>query len=154
MKHEDGVNNQPASPRVKLVEVQQVPSIGEEPRIYGPQDAASIARGLLENKDREHFLVLHINAEQRVASCEVAAVGLLNSAQVHPREIFKGAFLANAAAIICAHNHPSGSLEPSKADRSVFDILKQSGELLGVALLDFLIVSSQGSWSAREHWPL
>ena len=71
---------------------------------------------------------------------------------VHPREVFKGAFLANAAAIICAHNHPSGDLTPSHEDKALSDRLREAGQMLGVPLLDFLIVSDTDSWSGREHW--
>lgn len=151
MSSENEVNSQPA-PRVKLVSVEQMPSVTEEVPVYGPNDAANIARSMLERKDREHFIVMHLNGAHRIASCEVVSVGTLTDAQIHPREVFKGALLANAACIVCAHNHPSGSLEPSDADRRVFDVLAKAGKVLGVSLLDFLIVSPEGSWSASENW--
>jgi len=69
------------------------------------------------------------------------SVGSLSQSIVHPREVFKGAILANANAIIAAHNHPSGNLEPSTADRRVFEQLRSARELLGIEVLDFLVVS-------------
>ncbi|MFO0983235.1 MAG: JAB domain-containing protein [Planctomycetota bacterium] len=94
-----------------------------------------------EQKDREHFVVLHLDGRNRVISVETVSVGTLNAALVHPREVWKGAYLANANAIVCGHNHPSGDLTPSFEDAQLLERLKKAGELLGVAIVDFLIVS-------------
>jgi DNA repair protein RadC len=75
----------------------------------------------------------------------------LTASLVHPREVFKGAILANAACIICAHNHPSGQVVPSAEDRAVLERLKSAAELLGIPLLDFLIVSKDAYWASSEH---
>jgi DNA repair protein RadC len=99
-------------------------------------------------KDREHFVVLHLDGAHRVVSAEVVSVGVLSAALVHPREVFKSAILANSAAIICAHNHPSGDLEPSDEDRRTFEKLSAAAELMGIPLLDFLIVARDSHWSA------
>jgi DNA repair protein RadC len=74
-------------------------------------------------------------------SVEVVSVGTLTRAVVHPREIFKGAIFANAKGIILAHNHPSGDPTPSDDDRTIFEMLKRAGDVLGITLLDFLVVS-------------
>ncbi|MBK7878911.1 MAG: JAB domain-containing protein [Planctomycetes bacterium] len=129
------------SPRVRLVTVEQRWTIAEAPRVSGPYEARDVLIPYFEGKDREHFVVLHLDSAHRPLSVEVVSVGSLNQSIVHPREVFKGALLANAQAIIAAHNHPSGNLDPSDADRRAFDQLTSAGELLGIKLLDFLIVS-------------
>ena len=75
---------------------------------------------------------------------------------VHPREVFKGALLANAAAIIVAHNHPSGNTTASSEDIAVLKRLHDAGTMIGVPMLDFLVITQDDFWSGREsgHWPL
>jgi len=97
-------------------------------------------------------VILHLDASHQPVSTEVVAIGTLNYAPVHMREIFKGAILANSAAIIYAHNHPSGSLVPSAEDRKACDRIRSAGELLGIPMLDFLVISFKGIWAASEHW--
>jgi DNA repair protein RadC len=132
---------QATPPRIRLVTVEQRWTIAEAPRVSGPYEARDVLVPYFEGKDREHFVVLHLDSAHRPISVEVVSVGSLNQSIVHPREVFKGALLANAQAIIAAHNHPSGNLDPSDADRRAFDQLTSAGELLGIKVLDFLIVS-------------
>jgi len=145
--------------RVQLVEIEQVgPSAVAEsaPGARKPRDVFDVLRPLIATKDREHFVVLHIDARHTVVSVEVISKGTLTSSPVHPREVFKGALLANAAAIIAAHNHPSGDVTPSSEDREVLRRLHDAGKLLGVPLLDFLIVTPETFHSEREGgaWPV
>jgi DNA repair protein RadC len=72
--------------------------------------------------------------------------GTLNASLVLPREVFKGALLANAHSLILAHNHPSGNTEPSSADRTVTETLLKAGKLLDVQILDHVIVGSTGKY--------
>jgi len=133
----------PATPaRIKLVTVEQRWTVAEAARVSGPYEARDVLLPYFDGKDREHFVVLHLDSAHRPLSVEVVSVGSLNQSIVHPREVFKGALLANAQAIIAAHNHPSGNLDPSDADRRVFEQLSAGGDLLGIKLLDFLIVSA------------
>ena len=138
------------APRLRLVAVEQGALVADAPTVTRPKDVPAALRQLIGTKDREHFVVLHLNGKHRVISTEVVSVGTLTTSLVHPREVFKGALLANAAAIICAHNHPSGDVTPSVEDRSVCTRLKEAGQLLGVQLLDFLVVSPTDTWSANE----
>jgi len=101
-------------------------------------------------KDREHFLALYLNARNQVIAMEVVSVGTLSASLVHPREIFKGAILNNAAAIIVAHNHPSGNVAPSPEDLATTTRIKRAGELMGIPLLDHIIIGSAGHTSLRE----
>jgi DNA repair protein RadC len=138
---------------IRLVTVEQVPWVVPRFSVHGPDDAATFARLQIGSKDREHFLVLHLNGAHQIVSYEVAFIGSLTACTANIREIFKAAILSNSHAIICVHNHPSGDLTPSDADRSIYNRLCQAAHLLDIRLLDFLIVSADAHWSAREHWP-
>lgn len=100
--------------------------------------------------DREHFLVLLLDGRNRLLGINEVAVGTLTSALVHPRELFKAAILANAANVICVHNHPSGDPEPSQEDRALTKRLSEAGELLGIRLLDHVVVAASGFRSLAE----
>lgn len=139
-----------AIPRVRLVAVEQFDRVAEGPPLRAPSEVREALRSFFELKDRELFVVLHLDASHRVTTAEVVTVGILNASLVHPREVFKAAILANAAAIICAHNHPSGDLKPSAEDRSVFENLRAAGDILRIRLLDFVIVGGNGFWSAID----
>jgi DNA repair protein RadC len=78
-------------------------------------------------------------------------MGLLNHSLVHPREVFADAITDRAASIICIHNHPSGSLEPSSQDIAITNQLKEAGSLIGIQLIDHIIVSKNGHVSMREQ---
>jgi DNA repair protein RadC len=101
-------------------------------------------------KDREHFLALYLNARSQLIWIEVVSVGTLSASLVHPREVFKGAILNNAAAIIIAHNHPSGDPAPSPEDKDCTRRLKQASELLGITLLDHIILGRDTHVSFKE----
>ena len=77
---------------------------------------------------------------------EMISKGSLNATIIHPREVFKGALLANAHAVILAHNHPSGDVEPSNADKTVTSMLVDAGNLLDVKVLDHVIIGSKGGF--------
>lgn len=100
--------------------------------------------------DREHFLTVLLDGQHRVVGIDKVAVGSCGACPVHPREVFKAAILANATAIIAAHNHPSGDSTPSDADRAVTKRLAEAGALLGIPLLDHLIVTGTGYYSLQE----
>jgi DNA repair protein RadC len=100
--------------------------------------------------DREHFLTVLLDGQHRVVGIDDVAVGASGSCPVHPREVFKAAILANATAIIAAHNHPSGDLTPSVEDRAVTKRLVGAGTLLGIPLLDHLIVTGTSFYSMKD----
>ena len=116
--------------------------------------AASILRPHFSGLDREHFTVLGLDAKHRIIGINVVSIGSLSLAIVHPREVFKPLILMNAAAWICAHNHPSGDVTPSQEDRALTKRLREAGELLGINLLDHLILADENSYSfADQGWP-
>jgi DNA repair protein RadC len=93
-----------------------------------------------------------LDGNHSIAAYNVVSVGTATSTVVHPREVFQPAILAGAVSIIVAHNHPSGSIEPSQEDFKATDQLKQASKLLGIKLLDHIIVGEKDSYySFQEH---
>jgi len=111
-------------------------------RITSAETAYEIARQRLEFSDREVFLVMHVDSKNRVVSVEAVFTGTINAAITSMREIFKGAILANATAIIVAHNHPSGDPAPSPEDIMLTANIAKAGELLDIPLLDHIIIGT------------
>lgn len=118
--------------------------------IRGPEDVLAVCRKYA-TKDREHFVRLDLNARHEVMGVEIVSVGSLNASIVHPREVFKGALMAGAAAIVVVHNHPSGDPEPSEEDLSITKRLVQVGEMVGIAVLDHVILAKRGLVSLRAR---
>lgn len=121
-----------------------------------PEDARDLFRGRFP-EDREAFLAIYLNSRhQPLFQPYVISVGSLNASLVHPREVFKPAIYHSAAAIIVAHNHPSGSTKPSGDDLDLTRRLDEGGNLLGIAILDHMIMDelNGGHCSIREYgWP-
>lgn len=142
--------------KVSLVRVQTVKErsyMYEFRRVDSPQLAKALFEKLdfFMNSDREMFLVASLNTKNEPTQIEVISVGSLNASIVHPREVFKSAIVSNAASIICAHNHPSGDLTPSKEDIDVTKRLVEAGKLLGINVLDHIIMNDEGEYkSIRE----
>jgi len=111
-------------------------------RLTMPEQAAAAFCSLVGNPDREYFVALLVDGKNRITALHLVSQGSLNQSIVHPRETFKSALLANAAAVILCHNHPSGDLAPSREDREITRRLKEAGELLGVRVLDHVIVDT------------
>ena len=99
---------------------------------------------------QEHFLTLSMNGAHEVLHIRVVTQGILNRTIVHPREVFADPLTDRAAAIICAHNHPSGNVKPSSEDLELTDRLKASGEILGIPLLDHIIFARNKHFSFLE----
>ena len=95
----------------------------------------------IRNHKKEHFVALYLNARNELIHREDISVGTVNASIVHPRDVFAPALEHNATAVIVAHNHPSGSSEPSPEDREVTLRLSEAGRLLGIALLGHLILT-------------
>jgi DNA repair protein RadC len=121
------------------------------PEIHDPDDVARVVGPKLRKETREHFLVLLLNARHEVMGRETVSVGSLNASIVHPREVFRPAVVASAAATVLVHNHPSGDPEPSEEDLSITKRLVEAGELLGISVLDHVIVASRGVVSMRAR---
>ncbi|MFZ7200968.1 RadC family protein [Avibacterium avium] len=94
----------------------------------------------LEHKEREVFLVLFLDNQHRLIKKEEMFLGTINTAAVYPREIVKSALFCNAAAIILAHNHPSGIAEPSNSDRIITEKIQKVAELVEIRVLDHFVI--------------
>jgi DNA repair protein RadC len=105
-------------------------------------------------RTQESFWVITLNGAHEVIRKREVTKGLLNRTVVHPREVFRGAIMDNAAAVILAHNHPSGSVTPSHEDRDITKRLKQAGEVIGIRVLDHLVFSREAYYSFLEHGEL
>jgi DNA repair protein RadC len=113
------------------------------------RNAKDVSRYLedMRGLPKEHLRGLYLNAHQRVIHDEVISIGTVNSNLIHPREVFRPALEYGAAAVILAHNHPSGTIKPSDADVAITKQLVEAGKLVGISLLDHVIItkSSFGS---------
>ena len=121
------------------------------PVIRSPRDAAPLFMSTLRYQQKEFFLAAHLNTKNQVITVETISIGTLNSSLVHPRELFKSAVKNSSAALIMAHNHPSGDPEPSKEDLQLTKRLQQAGELMGIAVLDHLIIGGDRFISLKER---
>lgn len=93
------------------------------------------------DSQKEQLRGLYLNARHQVIHDEVISIGSLTSSIIHPREVFQPAIERGAVAVIIAHNHPSGRLEPTMADIAVTEQLIAAGEILGIDLLDHLVIT-------------
>jgi DNA repair protein RadC len=109
-------------------------------QIRSSADASTLLHTYLADVDREHFAIILLNQKNRVVGVNTVSIGSLTASVVHPREVFKPAILSNAAAIILAHNHPSGQPQPSQEDRVLTVRLVAAGKLLGISVLDHVII--------------
>jgi len=105
----------------------------------------------LANKEHEVFIGIFLDAQNHVITSEELFSGTLTQASIYPREVVKHALLHNAAAMIFAHNHPSGTAEPSHADKVLTQSLKQALALIDVKVLDHFIIGSGATLSFAEH---
>ena len=100
---------------------------------------------------QEVFAVMSLNGANKPIKTRWITVGLLDSNQVHPREVFADSLMDRAASIIVAHNHPSGTLIPSAEDLALTSRLQKAGQLLGIKVLDHLILTSTGHISLKQQ---
>lgn len=104
----------------------------------------------IAGKSQEHFVCITLNGANEVIEKRVVTIGLLDRSLVHPRDVFADVITDRAAAVIFAHNHPSGDLQPSDADLKTQEQLVQAAKILGIRVLDHIIVSKKGHFSFQE----
>lgn len=112
----------------------------ERKKVNAPATAAEVLHTYLADADREHFVVLLLDTQNRIIGIHTVSVGTLDASLVHPREVLKPAILANAASIVLAHNHPSGDPSPSPEDRTVTRQMRDAGALLGIEVHDHIVL--------------
>jgi len=123
-------------------------------QIGSPEDAVAQIKMKLKDKKKEHFWVLLLDTRNKVIKMSEVSIGSLNASIVHPREVFKEAISASAASVILIHNHPSGDPQPSEEDIKITKILAESGELMGINVLDHIIVCAKSHVSMKSRGQL
>lgn len=126
----------------------------ERVHIGSAQEGADFLMPRLRYAAREQFVAVMLNSKNRVIATEVISEGTLTGSVVHAREVFAPALLHHAAAVIVAHNHPSGDPQPSCEDREVTAMLVESGKVLGIPILDHLIIGDGAYYSFQEYGAL
>lgn len=120
------------------------------------REAAHLFREFIGDAPVEHFCMVALDSRRRAIGLNEISVGTISASLVHPRETFKTAILLNAAAIIVAHNHPSGDPTPSSEDRDATRRLTRAGELLGIPVADHIVIAEESGeglryYSFRDH---
>lgn len=147
-----------ALPGMGLAKASQVLSAFELARRHLMHDSVkvSIAEDILPlvadiaGKHQEYFICITLNGAHEVIQKRVVTVGLLDNSPIHPREVYADVIADRAAAVVFAHNHPSGEPEPSQADLRVHQQLSEAGEILGIRVLDHIIVTRNAHFSFQQ----
>jgi DNA repair protein RadC len=147
-----------AVPGVGLAKAAQILSAFELARRHLLKDTVRIvvAEDILPlvadiaGKQQEHFVCISLNGANEVIEKRIVTIGLLDKSPVHPREVFADVIADRAAAVIFAHNHPSGDPTPSEADLKIHEQLTQAAQILGIRVLDHVIVTKKGYTSFQE----
>jgi DNA repair protein RadC len=124
--------------------------IPEKITLDSPKAVANYLQKSIGREKKEHFVMLSLNTQNQLIKVSSISVGILDASLVHPREVFYEAIQASASQIIVAHNHPSGSTEPSLEDIEVSKQLIKTGKILGIDVLDHIIVSKNSYKSLKE----
>ena len=105
----------------------------------------------LKTKKQEYFYALYFNNKQELIEAKKLFIGTINRSVVHPREVFKEAYLLSASSIVCMHNHPSGDTSPSREDITFTQSLYEIGNIQGIPVVDHIIVSDDSYYSFYEN---
>lgn len=119
-------------------------------RMTTPKDCVAAFATVLQDQPSEVFAILCLSTKHRIIGFHEVSRGTLDTTLVHPREVFKAAILANASAIILAHNHPSGDPTPSDDDVALTQRLVEAGRLLGIDVLDHIVIGDNACVSFME----
>ena len=119
--------------------------------LTSPSLTYSCLQTLLQGYEREVFAILFLDSQHRVIKFEELFQGTLDAASVYPREVVKAALACNAAAVILAHNHPSGLPEPSRSDRTLTETLRAALATVEIRVLDHLVIGTEGRVSMAER---
>lgn len=115
--------------------------------VTSPEAAAALLVPELAGRDRERCVALLLDTRHRLLELRTVSIGSIDHTFMSPREVFRDALLANAAAVVLGHNHPSGDAAPSRDDRRVTRRLAEAAEVIGIDLLDHLVVGD-GRWTS------
>ncbi|HPF16710.1 MAG TPA: DNA repair protein RadC, partial [Thermotogota bacterium] len=146
----DGIGNAKAASIAAAFEFVRRRIKPEGLKIKFPADVLPLIRHYADRK-QEHFLSISINGANEVMNVRVVSMGLVNKTHVHPREVFADILSERACAVIIAHNHPQGGVQPSKEDIAITKQLKEAAQLLGLSLLDHIIFNTKDYYSFVEN---
>ena len=153
IEHLEGMGSVKAMVVIAAIEFARRRIKPEGAKIETPADLLPHVRHYADRK-QEHFLCATINGANEILNIRVVSIGLIDRSPVHPREVFADALADRASAIIVAHNHPSGGLEPSPNDIDITMQLKSAGVIVGIDLLDHIIFNRSGYFSFLEEGKL
>lgn len=125
-------------------------ALNQLPVLRSSKDIAVYLRKRLQHESRESFIVVYLNKANRVLATEVVSTGGVTGTIADPKIIFKRALELQASHLILSHNHPSGNLRPSDADRKLTEKIKQAARLIDMEVIDHIIVSDQGYYSFAD----
>lgn len=145
----EGMGNTKAMLLVAAIEFARRRIKPEGAKIVSPADLLPHVRHYADRK-QEHFLCASINGANELLNIRVVSIGLIDRSPVHPREVFADPLSDRASAVIVAHNHPSGGLEPSPSDIEITAQLKAAGAIVGIDLLDHIVFNRTGYFSFLE----
>lgn len=106
---------------------------------------------LLCDKKQEHFYCIYLDNSKKIIKDKLLFIGTINYSVVHPREVFKEAYILSASSILCVHNHPTGNVIPSKQDIELTNNLIKVGNLLGIKVIDHVIIGKDNYYSFLEN---
>jgi DNA repair protein RadC len=125
--------------------------VEDRPQLRTPKSAAEYLLPQFGGRPVEQFGVLSLDTKHRVLRASILSIGTLDASIVHPREVFREAMTAGAAALVLFHNHPSGDPEPSEDDVRLTERLVAAGVLMGIDVLDHVVLADAKYYSFREH---
>ena len=126
-------------------------TLSARPCMRTPSDAARVLSQYIGEQDREVFVAVFLTVRHRILGLHTVSIGCVTSSLVHPREVFKAAIVPGAAAVVIAHNHPSGDPEPSAEDIALTRRLASAWQLLGIEVLDHIVVGECGSFVSLKE---
>ena len=125
--------------------------VQDKSKVETPEAVVDLVKGRLEGKKKEHFLALLLDTRNQLIKMAEISVGSLDASIVHPREVYKEAIAASAAAVVFVHNHPSGDPTASEDDIRLTRGLVEAGEILGIEVLDHIIIGDKKFLSLKRE---
>jgi len=146
----DGIGNAKAALILAAIEFSRRRIRPEGIRIGTPSDLVPHIRHYVDRR-QEHFICASVNGANEIINIRVVSIGLVDRSHVHPREVFADPLIDRASAVILAHNHPAGALNPSEQDIETTQRLRQAGEIMGITVLDHIIFNNTEYFSFLEN---
>lgn len=120
-------------------------------KVYSSDSIYEYYKDKLNDKKQEHFYCVYLDTKNHIIKDKLLFIGTINESLIHPREIFKEAYLLSASSVICVHNHPSGNANPSNNDILMTKQLQEVGKILGIKVLDHIIIGKDVYFSFNDN---